>query len=309
MPLSPEQIAARRTGLTATDMVILSGVAPFFERTAHDVFAEKIGLDVPPLKGERFELGHELEPIVIRRTAAKRGLTPVPGDTMRHPRTPIFLATPDAFHVPDGARRAEAVIEAKAVGLGGASSWGPDESEEIPDHVLVQVAWQMLVCMVPVAFVGALIGTEIRTYRIELGTEVAEMLEALKALAEQFWTDHVVARKPPTIDGSEGSARMVKALFPAVRGPVLRAGPEAEEAARLYFAAQKDMAQAGRELDRAKQILMASCGDCEGIDGDGWRLRLKERPEKVVTPRPYTLPPYRHFDMRTAGGGKREAAA
>jgi predicted phage-related endonuclease len=294
--LTDEQIAIRRTGITATDVVVLAGLSPHKSSSAHTVWAEKRGLEVQPLRGDRLALGHELEPIILRRLAARRDLTLLKGGTVRSRLWATHIATPDAFHTPRGT--SQAVAEAKAVGFGFASNWGEDDTE-VPDHVFAQVQWQMHVCALDLAYVGALIGTEVRTYVVPLDLET---VGALVETADQFWTDHVKTGKPPAIDGSEGAGRMLRGLFPRQRGPTVKASADAETAARRYFGAKQDVDEAGARVEEARQLLMVACGEAEGLKGDGWRLLWKHVEAREVTPKPYTLAASRRFDMRKVAG-------
>lgn len=302
MPLTQEQMEIRKTGVTATDAVVLSGLAPFSDASPHRVWCEKVGLHVEPLSGERLELGHELEPIILRRLAMKRSLTLHPGGTIRSTACAHHLATPDAVHFPNGTDHdAEAVAEAKAVGLRYADSWGA-EGEEIPDHVLAQVQWQMHVLGLEQGYVGALIGTEVRTYPVRLDRD---LVGALVEVADRFWTDHVLTKRPPAIDGSGGATEMLRALFPRQKGPMLRAAASVEDAARQYFTLKREAETAEGRFEAAKQALILACGEAEGIIGDGWRLKYAWRDAVEVSPKPYVRPGGRHFDMRATNGGAR----
>lgn len=300
--LSDKQRAIRATGVTATDVVTLAGLSPYANASPHLVYAEKIGIPIEPHTSPRLEMGHELEPIVLRQTAQRRGLRllDVPR-TIRSVRCEHHLATPDALSWSESfvaQHPHDSLVEAKAVSLHMASDWGEDETEDIPDYVLAQVAWQIHVVQVPVAFVGALLGTELRSYRIELTPDLATLIEALREVADRFWVDHVLARRPPTLDGTAGAEKMIRAHFPRPMGPMVKASPQAEEAAERYFAVKREALISERELEVAKQCLIAACGEAEGLIGDGWRLTMKARKGYQVTPKPYIVPDGRRFDLR-----------
>jgi predicted phage-related endonuclease len=309
MSLSPRQLALRRTGLTATDLVVLSGLDPY--RTPHDVWADKLGIAVPSAETEPQSLGNELEPIVIRRLAEKRGLYTIPRRmmTVRRKDKPLHLATPDAFFALAPRGSVEALGQVKVVGVGSARAWWPSGVVTgLPDRVFVQCAWELGVTGLPVDYVGALVGgTEIRTYAVERDADLEELLGELEDLAAKWWRDHVVARVPPALDGSEGAARMLRALYPRPRGPRRKAGPLTEQAAREYFDAKRAALEAERQLETAKQQLIDYCGEAVGILGDGWRLAYDYRRAYAVTPRPYVVKAHRHFDLRPGPPARRVA--
>lgn len=315
MSLTEKQLAVRRSGVTATDVVVLAGLSPY-GRTAHDVWSDKLGIAAPFVESEAMSLGTELEPIVLRRLATKVGLHIVPVDpeslTMRHPQVAHHLATPDALLAPTRVHDPVAIAQVKVVGIRAANDWADDEggSDGIPEHVLAQCAWEMYVSGHVVEHVGALVGTEVRPYRLELTPDLAHLVEALGEVADRFWTDHVVARKPPAVDGSEGSGRMLRGLFPRSSGATVRATPEVEQLAREYFEHKGELEKHEQALETVKQLLITACGEASELAGDGWRLKYTLREGYEVTPKPYLVPAGRRFDMRAvSSSGKKGRAA
>ena len=291
--LSPEQHALRATGITATDVVTLAGLNPYRGASAHTIWMSKMGMEAPRQDGEPLQLGHALEPITLAFLARRRSLTLAPAATVVHPEAPTHIATPDAFV--EGAVAREGVAEVKAVGLHNAGMWG-EEDGTVPDHVLAQCAWQMHVTGLPVAWVGALIGTEVRTYRVERD---GDLEAALVETADRFWRDHVQSKRPPTPDGSDGAAKMVRELVGRPRDGMVAASADAEGLAAAYFALDREKRLAEQRLEETRELLMLACGAHEGLKGDGWRLLFKMRDEARVEA--YTKKAYRHFDMRKAG--------
>ncbi|HTQ48755.1 MAG TPA: YqaJ viral recombinase family protein [Polyangiaceae bacterium] len=313
MSHTKKQLEKRRTGITATDLVALVGASPY-GRTAHDVWRSKVLADeATVVESEAMSLGNELEPIVLRRLAARRNLHVLPVDpetlTMRHPKVAHHLATPDALLGPTRLHAPEAIAQVKVVGLRAAHEWADDTdgdgAELVPEHVLVQCAWEMYVSHHPVEHVGALIGTEVRAYRLELTPPVAQLVEVLVDAADRFWRDHVLANKPPAVDGSDGSARMLRGLFPRSSALVKRASDEVELLAAAYFDARAGVEEAERHLETQKQLLITACGEAGGIVGEGWRLKYELRAGYEVTPKPYKVEPRRAFDLRKTDASAR----
>jgi predicted phage-related endonuclease len=299
MSLTARQLEIRRSGITATDLVALAGLA--YGRTEHDVFASKVLGDQDIEETEAMELGQALEPIVIPRLARKIGLHALRGDpeklTIRHPKYRHHIATPDAlfsesaFHLPIAAG------QVKVCGVHAASAWGSpsDGADAIPEAVLVQVAWEIHCSLLPVDYVGALIGTQIRAYQIDLTPDLAQLIEQLCEIADRFYRDHVIAKVPPAVDGSEGARRMLSSLYPRNRGTLLQATIELEEIARQYFEAKREGEVAAGRMERAAQEIIERVGEADGVTGDGWRALLKWREPATVS---YEKKGYRHFDIR-----------
>jgi predicted phage-related endonuclease len=305
MSLTAKQLEIRKTGVTATDVVVLAGLSPY-DRTPHDVWADKMGIAPPFDETEATGLGLELEPIVLRRVAAKREfhlLKVNPEDlTRRHPDHPHHIATPDAigattaFHVP------YALAQVKVVGKHAWPLWEAAD-EEMPDYVFAQCCWELHVhaeAGFVVDYVGALCGTEVRHFEVQAdGPGVQDTIGALVEVADQFHADHMLRKQPPPVDGSAGARRMLGALWPRNRGITLSATSDSETLAREYMRARTAEKDAVEAKELAAQGLIALVGDADGITGDGWRLRYELRePAEVAA---YTRKAFRAFDLRTKG--------
>lgn len=300
MSLTAAQLKMRRTGITATDVVVLAAGEDWYGRTVHDVYRSKVlGVDAVPVT-EAMAIGDELEPMVIRRCAEKRHLRLVgTGRTVRHAKHERYLATPDAFARLDERAAPPALIQAKVVGLHASRPWGEDGTgvDSIPEPVFVQCAWELFVTARRIEYVAALIGTEVRTYMIDADRDgVDELVEGLREIVDRFWTDHVKPRRPPDVDGSEGARRMLRAMWPRPTRPTLAAPATAEPWASRFFKAKAiaDKALAAKEL--AAQKLIELVGPHEGMTGDGWRLAYKWR--DAVPIEASVRRAYRHLDIR-----------
>jgi predicted phage-related endonuclease len=316
MSLTSDQLAMRRTGITASDAVILSGTVPFKKRkTVYDLWMDKCCPELvkPAEYTEAMELGHEAEPVIVRRVAKKRGLIVVyPQTTVRHASIEWAMATPDAKivgndEVGDVVGNSNAVayglIECKLVGVYVARHWGVvdednDESDGPPDYVYTQSVWQMFVTGLPYCIVAAMIGTEVRTYRIDFDKEAAEYASALVELGDRFRKDHVLTRRPPPIDGSESSRNMLAELFPKAGTAQVRADEEAEAAARSYFEGKRQEKAAKELQDNAKTALMAKIQGNYGVVGDGWRCNWVDVKGYHVDAHAYDVEARRKFDLR-----------
>ena len=271
--LTTEQLAMRRTGLSATDMTVLTGTSPYAGRTPHDVYLAKV-TDTPPSEQTRaMALGNLIEPVALKLLADERRLVIRPGETERHPILSWVVATPDGSVLADDER--VAVAEAKAVGFRMVERWGDDgDPEGVPDEVRVQVAWQMIAARVRRAHVVAILGTDVRFYDVDHDEDLAC---ALLEMGEQFWTRHVVARRPPDVDGTEGAARMIRGLFRRARTGIVPAPPGSEALIAEYSRAAAALKVAEAARDEAKTRLCAAIGDAEGIETEDAIATWKER--------------------------------
>jgi putative phage-type endonuclease len=302
--LTPEQIILRRQGLTASDIVVISGTVPFKKaRTLFDLYVDKVCPEqaVPTETTEAMDLGHEAEPMIVARVARKRNLSIVyPQTTVRHPKIEWAMATPDALVVDDSSGPIHdpvptGLIEAKLVGIHMVDSWdrGDEGVEGPPDYVFTQVTWQLFVKGLKRCYVAAMIGTEFRIYDVAYDEDYAM---ALVELGERFLVDHIRPKRPPAADGSESARRMLASVFPRSNGNLLDADTEAECAAKMYFEGSALVKEGERLKDDAKALLMEKIGESDGIKGHGFRCFWKNRDGYHVPA--YTVDPGRKFDLR-----------
>jgi putative phage-type endonuclease len=317
MSLSPEQLAMRRTGLTASDIVVLSGTVPFKKtKTVYDVFLDKVHPDkvAPTEVTEAMELGHEVEPAIVAHVARKKNLCVVyPHTTVRHKEIEWALATPDALIATSTDRvgiqqstntilQEQAVlsglVEAKLVGLHVADCWGETEDVEHgpPDYVYTQVVWQLFVTGYRYCIVAAMIGTEFRMYHVNFDASAQEYAAALVDVGEKFLVDHVRPQRPPPVDGSQSSREMLATLFRKSSGVTLKADQSDEEAARAYFKGKKVRDDGQWLMDGAKTALMAKIQDNYGLRGDGWTATWGEQNGYHVEA--YDVAAMRKFSLR-----------
>src|SRR6202171_5992541 len=266
--LTPEQLRVRREGVTSTDITKIVGVSPF--GNACDVYADKLSDEPPRPSTIAQRMGDLLEPLVCELVAEEFSLRDMqPGRTVRNSVLPWLIATPDRFVVDT---KGDALIEAKVKSVSFARRHEWDDDEAPPPHVHVQCAWHMIAKDVERCYVGALLGPLPRFYIVEHDPELAS---ALIDAGQDFYTRHMRPRVPPPDAGSKGAGRVVAAVWPRDRAGVVKAGPEAEAWARLYFEAAQREKAAAENKEQAKQELCRLIEDHEEMGGGGdpnWQI-------------------------------------
>jgi predicted phage-related endonuclease len=267
--LTPEQLAMRKTGLTATDMKKLAGCDPH-GGSGFDVYLDKVGESAPEDEKVTIakRLGSMQEAIACSLLETERGLVLSRGTTERHPICDWVLATPDRNVLDRGTSRV-ALVEAKSVGPHMLHRWvdGP------PDEVLVQCNWQMTTTRTQFCFVPVILGgTDFRIFEV---ARDEELFTALLELGDKFWKEHVLARVPPAPDGSASATRMLKGLFTRNKRGMLTAGAEANKLAALFLEARAARQAAEVEEQQAENAIKLLLGDAEGFEGGGWRCTWK----------------------------------
>lgn len=177
--ITPEQREARKQYIGSSDSAAILGIDPWQNRS--DVWLSKTGR-LPDWEGnEATEVGSACEGAVLDIFEQRHSVKLVRHSFLAEG---IFCANLDgAIGIEPGF---EAVVEAKTTGNRGA--WGEAGTDEVPDHVLVQVHHQMAVVGCDVAWVPALMpgfkSLEVVVYRVERNQDlIDQILEA----GTQFW--------------------------------------------------------------------------------------------------------------------------
>lgn len=282
--------------LGASDIGAILGLDPM--RTPLDVWSEKTGR-IPRAESDALEAGNDHEEGVVRgftRWALRNGLVerveyPGPGTILGWEarvgvdgvtfNTAWRGATLDALAIIDDRRRA--AVEAKLVGGGMASSWGPEPAgaDGIPPRTLAQVHWQTLHARErwpdlewSTAFVAAdIAGTDRRRYVVPIDDELlASLLEA----GREWWRAHVIADVMPEPEASD--LETLAAMFPSVERPGLDPVPPdgLRELAEDLFVAREIAARHRLERDKIAAKLEAMIGDREGFRWRNGRVMWRE---------------------------------
>lgn len=270
MSLTPEQMTLRRTGVTASELPVVAGVSRW--RTPISIYQEKIGEPLDREEGLKADLGNLLEEPVAQIYSRLRGFRLVPCATLRHPDHPFILATPDRLALRPGGLTPPTVreivancshnVQIKTTGWQLAHLWGEPDTDDIPIEVTIQVHAEMAVTGLDLTHVPVLFDRD----RFEV--YVVRFDEALWGdllqIAERFWFDHVVPRKPPPVDASEEWGEVLERRFGGHyndrRTPLVRADGDTLEMLR-QFAAVDVIA---KRLEGAKKLLANRMRDAIG---------------------------------------------
>ncbi len=277
-PDTPEWAAARRAGITGSDVAAILGMDPY--QSPYGVWLDKTG-QLPDLPrsaelAEAAEWGHELEDHVARRFAARTGHDVIPG--------PGTLARVDATWMRANVDRL--VIEAESDGDVAVAVYGEDDeppyadvtavlecktrsafqladwTDGVPDRTAVQTHWYLAVTGYPRGYVAALVGgNRMVVHRLEADDELlAELVDA----AGRFRVDHVEAGVPPPVDGSEVTEEILAHLYEASPGATVALDPaEVEPLLAARAAADADLAAAETRKRAAENALKALIGEHE----------------------------------------------
>jgi len=263
--LTPEQIAQRRHTLGASEISAVCGLDPF--RGVWDVWADKLGL-IPPESFAESDMGHLFERPLLEHYSRKTGVALTYPETMIHPLHKWVTATPDGL-------ASDRVVQVKVVGANMAHKWDAG----VPEYVVCQVQWEMMVTGMPLAVVVACVGgTDYRALDVVADSEIQQ---TLLDLGRTFWEGHVMTGAPPDPDASEACRRAVAARYRKVSTDMLPASRELIEMAREHKALGKQIGGLEKQREAIGNALRLAIGERAGFEWEDGRCTWK--PDKNGT--------------------------
>jgi putative phage-type endonuclease len=265
-----EWLAARRNGITASEIAVVMGLSPYDSPFA--LYHRKRG-DLPEIEDtDAMERGRVLEPYIADRFARLHPEFIVDGDgraLYAHPDRPWQMATPDrllqesatcgiAEH--DGVFEIEnvAVLETKT-DAGSDDAWGDDGTDQIPVHYRCQVLWQMDVLGVTAGYVACLAmrSWKLRVYELTMDDQAQADLRLMRIEALAFLDRLNGCGGPPDVDWRPQTAAALKHLHPSVEDRDAHIGRQLEIS---YRAALRRYREAGRRKDEMTNRLRQAMG-------------------------------------------------
>lgn len=287
MVLSAEQLELRKTGVTASEIAAIVDLNK--NKSAGDVWAEKIGLVQPFSGNEDTERGNELEEALVRWTGRRlRRHTLYNKDvTFRSKTEEIALATPDGFLFEEdiesaGPNKWKATIEVKSPRWTTFNDW--KDPQEVPDgcpkKYLVQATWQAGVMGLDHSIVSGLVDGRLLVYQIPFSQA---LYAALLQRAKDFW-GHVLRREPPPISAGQSTAWVKEAYREQLDKDLVEPPTDKIEellhAAQTYAAAREIAARAKLDMDASKGFLTSAIQAHEGLKLSGWRCTWRQNGPK-----------------------------
>lgn len=255
-------LAARRHGITATDVVKILGLSNY--GNALDVYLDKRRGEDDTATSESAQWGRDLEDVVARRWAADHGKRVRRVGLMQHPLHGHHLASLDRVVVGEGAP-----LECKTRNL-----FAADLAESVPDRIAVQVQWQMYVQGSSDAYVAALIGgQQLVTHYVQRDDDV---IGYLRTEADRVWAA-VEDGEPPEVPAWQATAASLRRLHPERDGSI-----EVADAAKARvlmaeyrsFSELESAAKSDKEQIKLQLIAMLDGAEEATVDGrTAWTYR------------------------------------
>ena len=274
-----EWLAARRLGITASEIAVILGISPF--DSPFNLYYKKRGEISEDFDNTAMSLGRHLEPWIADRWAEDHPeWNVVMGGLWQSEERPWQMATTDrdlyddapekfamlgAYVEPDG------VLEIKSSGT--YDGWGEDGTDEIPPYYRAQVLWQLDTLGLETAHVTCLFlsSRSIRNYVVKYhDVDVKLMREAA-----QTFLARVENGDPPEIDHLPATASALKSLFPD-----LDEDAEAEikpELAEDFRFAKLALDDAKAQYDLLVNQVRAEMGDAKRATCDGQPVATRSK--------------------------------
>jgi len=168
----------------------------------HSIWLSLTGRMPPGEETQAMSRGNALEPVVAAMYAANHPEFQVETmGTIYHPDYPFIVGSPDRVLIQDG--ELVAGLEIKTANIVTENEWGVEETDQIPEHYILQSMWYANLLNVPVWYIAVgFVPAErrkvirYREYEVHLDKEMAD---AMLSLAVKFWEEHIVADVPPEI--------------------------------------------------------------------------------------------------------------
>ena len=226
-----EWLAARRQGITASEIAVVMGLSPY--SSPFSLYHRKTG-DLPEqADNTAMALGRHLESFVADRFAELRPEFRLDEQAAwslyAHPDRPWQMATPDRLVYEGGGWQQDgpglfsnqypdltAVLECKTDA--GYDGWGPGGSDEIPVHYRCQVLWQMDVLGVTTGYVATLFlhSRTLRVYELTMDDDALRDLALMRTAAERF-RRYLAEYEPPPVDWRPATGEALRRLHPSVK--------------------------------------------------------------------------------------------
>ena len=249
----------RMSGIGGSDVAVIMGHNPW--KKPYALYCEKVGLVEPEdlSDNEAVEWGIELEPSVAKKFCEKSGKKVKRWGTVCNPAAPWQMANFDRLIVGE-----ECGLECKTANAFKQEEW---EGDNVPDAYYCQCQWYAHLSGFEGWWIACLIGGQHFEYKYIPRNDafIAEMVEKVT----DFWENHVLAKVPPEVDGSESCTDTLKKVYPESNGVEIALPSQANGIIARLDELDKTAKLIKEQQEEAKNELKLLLGENEvGIIGD-----------------------------------------
>lgn len=257
-------LEARKGKITATRVPAILGKHPFMSR--YEAWLDIKGyLDVE--ENEAMRMGKVLEPVVAKMYEQATGdrLRRWPGTLSVHKDYPHFAASPDR-----AVNKKNKLLEIKTTNRFSFKNWGIPGTDNVPDYVYLQCAWQMAITGYDQCDVAALVdGRDLNIYHINRDDELNKFL--LDEM-DKFYFDHVMQDKPPEIDYFIASPELIAGRWPTHNADFKQPTKHIDAIIREYFEFEERRSNLSDIIEGLKNEIKDFIGDSAGVIADDYKI-------------------------------------
>ncbi|PWW03244.1 putative phage-type endonuclease [Paenibacillus cellulosilyticus] len=244
----------RRTGIGGSDIAAIMGVNPW--RTSREVYLDKKAESPGAGTTESMALGMEMKSVIAAQFSERTGYRTFRRNMLfAHSQHRHLIATIDRWVVGDGAG-----LLCKSVGEYRKAEW---EDGKIPEVVALQCQHYMAVMGTDHWWVAGMIGgNKLSIVRVERDEQ---RIATIIRVGSRFWEQHVLANRPPEVDGSDASTRLLSRQYPPeeVNVACITLPEEANDWIAQYRLAEAEEKHAQRRKTEAENQLKQMLGTNE----------------------------------------------
>jgi predicted phage-related endonuclease len=260
--LTEEQQAIRLTGVGASEAAAIVNRSRY--ASPYDIYQRKNGT-AKKRSSSVLMRGNYLEGSILDWAEDELGepLARQPGlGTLRHPKYPHVLATPDAILT-----LRPTPVQAKSHKFNVMDEYGEEGTDAIPDEELIQVTMEMGVLGADEAFLPVLFGGDVfRMYRVEFHPA---LFEHVATSIEAFWENHVAKNRPPEMNGAEYAKYLATLYARRVSNKVLEANEMATLELKTLLQIKEQIAELIEKKSASENYLRTIIGADYGVAAPG----------------------------------------
>lgn len=253
-------LEVRKSGIGGSEIGIIYGLNPW--KSAYALYCEKVGLvEQEDISDKGYvELGNYLEPYVADKFTKATGIKLRRCGTLADEEYPFLHANVDRLCIGQSAG-----LEIKTASRFKKEEWVDDQ---LPDSYYLQIQYYLMITGLEKWYVAALFRDDGDFIWKEIPRNES-VIQEVREKAVDFWENHVLAKVPPEVDGSESSTEALKKAYPSSNGMEIALPSQANELFARLDELDKALALVKEQQEQAKNQLKLMLGDNEiGVIGD-----------------------------------------
>lgn len=211
-------LSERRSYIGATDCGAILGCNPY--KSAHDVWLDKKGFTKDE-SNIAMRHGSYVESFIASEFQRETGIKILRSKLYRHPKFEFLACNPDREVKIAGV---EGLLECKSVGYFASKNFGQDGSDQIPEHYLMQVLWQLIITRKEFCQLAALVDNrELRIFTYSLNPAYSErahifpqeLATSVFKACIRWWERYMLGDEEPPMSGHDSDTEWLQANRPS----------------------------------------------------------------------------------------------